>query len=306
MVSNDNEQPDYDNSWPALLDSAQGSDFFIHPQRPSFHMTGEFDLGNAWWLAEMSRLIYKQEADEVGADADRPRRNTVLNRVDWREEWFLNDKGTQCALFVSMDLSMGVLVFRGSNNVDHWLSNLETIPVKWPDGGWVHKGFADSFQAVFPEVARRLTSFQGPLMITGHSRGAALATMAADRLVSLALYTFGSPRVGDTKFCSRYQNKAVYRVVNNRDIVPQVPPSVPGLEFCHVGGVRYISHHNALWTDPDETTMNQDRQQSASSLATTTNFRRWYDPPELLSDHAPINYVVHLKRFHQTSQKPIT
>jgi predicted lipase len=66
----------------------------------------------------------------------------------------------------------------------------------------------------------------------GHSLGAALATLAADRLPDVqGLYTFGSPRVGDKGFQAHFRVKA-YRLVNGKDIVPTVPGEGP---FRHVG-----------------------------------------------------------------------
>jgi pimeloyl-ACP methyl ester carboxylesterase len=66
-----------------------------------------------------------------------------------------------------------------------------------------------------------------PLFLTGHSMGGALAVLTACRLAKLgrppvAIYTFGSPRVGDRQFCAGYA-LPTYRVVNGLDLVPEMP-----------------------------------------------------------------------------------
>jgi triacylglycerol lipase len=56
------------------------------------------------------------------------------------------------------------------------------------------------------------------------------------------LYTFGSPRVGDRLFAQNFNNQfknQSFRVVNNRDIVPRLPPHQTG--YSHVGTFLYLS-----------------------------------------------------------------
>ena len=70
--------------------------------------------------------------------------------------------------------------------------------------------------------------------VTGHSLGAALATLATIRLTNdgipvNGLYTYGCPRVGEVKFRSLFEENVTaraYRLVNNNDIVARIP--IPG------------------------------------------------------------------------------
>ncbi|RCN51594.1 triacylglycerol lipase [Ancylostoma caninum] len=79
---------------------------------------------------------------------------------------------------------------------------------------------------------RSLTLIQGAeYLISGHSVGGALATLAAAFLVQsgyiedpkkVKLVTFGQPRVGDKEFAENFDKMGIYdyRVVHWRDVVP--------------------------------------------------------------------------------------
>ncbi len=72
------------------------------------------------------------------------------------------------------------------------------------------------------------------MIVTGHSLGGALATLAAADIrkiddpwysVNTELYTYGSPRIGNeatARFLTE-QSKYSYRVTSMHDIVPRVP-----------------------------------------------------------------------------------
>ncbi len=76
--------------------------------------------------------------------------------------------------------------------------------------------------------------------VTGHSLGAALATLYAmenaktEQLVNPALCTFASPLVGDATFAAAFNTLGLtsWRVDNAPDLVPKIPPAILG--FVHV------------------------------------------------------------------------
>lgn len=94
------------------------------------------------------------------------------------------------------------------------------------------------------------------LYITGHSLGAALATLMAARLAQdkvygvHAVHTFGSPRVGDAEFARAYEaalGHCTFRVVNGEDLVTRVPPGA--LHYEHVGQVVYFDTDGRMHLD---------------------------------------------------------
>jgi hypothetical protein len=118
-----------------------------------------------------------------------------------------------------------------------------------PDVGNVHSGFANSLRDSWAESIRKLLKKAGAgtrrtLWITGHSLGGALAVLAGgacaydpDTLLPVnGLYTFGQPRIGLHDFCNNIEIKfgrVYYRFVNDRDLVPRVPPRA--FDYTHAG-----------------------------------------------------------------------
>jgi predicted lipase len=86
--------------------------------------------------------------------------------------------------------------------------------------------------------------YNSKMLITGHSLGAALATLAAldikRRLAPtnhIDFYTFGSPRVGNVNFTNylmeQFPDGKYDRVTHYNDMVAHVPPPIMG--FNHGG-----------------------------------------------------------------------
>jgi hypothetical protein len=105
-----------------------------------------------------------------------------------------------------------------------------------PIGGAVHRGFAESLAGLWPGVAAKINELRGAddaphLYFTGHSKGGALANLAAlcarsvwpNAIVKAA--TFGAPRAGDHDFARAYQAAAIdcQRYDVPEDVVPDIP-----------------------------------------------------------------------------------
>lgn len=82
-----------------------------------------------------------------------------------------------------------------------------------------------------------------PMVVAGHSLGAALATLFVMENDSKRKFdittscTFASPRVGNLEFARAFDQLPIdsWRIVNTLDIVPKLPPHIPLLlEYDHV------------------------------------------------------------------------
>lgn len=87
------------------------------------------------------------------------------------------------------------------------------------------------------------------LIITGHSIGAGIATLAGAELRSMNyaadIYTFGSPRVGNTAFATFVTAQAPllggnYRMTHENDPVPQLPPTWIG--YTHTSPEYWLTN----------------------------------------------------------------
>ncbi len=141
------------------------------------------------------------------------------------------------------------LVFRGTESVQDWLDDLDadqqTYP--WQPGlGSVHAGFLKLYRSLRDLALQAVDSLQpgGQLWSCGHSLGCALSSLAVldlrERYPDLPLqhYNFASPRLAAPSFADSYNglNVPTYRVVNDSDVVPEVPPGVTGgWLYQHIG-----------------------------------------------------------------------
>jgi len=290
----------FDNSWNAVLKPGEATVFFDVLSNTKFEADAtSYSKINAWWLAELCRLIYRQGSDEARG-AKPPTRRQILDNVKLEEIEFFNEGDTEAGLVKtksSADVQFAALVLRGTNNLMDWLTDIRAIPAGWAGHGNVHKGFAKALTLIWDKVSTSLDKnvpSDCPLFITGHSLGAALATLAASLRPPRALYTFGSPRVGDKDFGETLSGVKNFRVVNNRDAVTTVPPPLP---FHHVGELHYITHEGGMLTNPDDDTVARDRLKRDRISIFSGDLRRFFtDAPEPFADHAPVNYVAHLER----------
>ncbi|XP_031503065.1 uncharacterized protein LOC116266111 isoform X2 [Nymphaea colorata] len=126
----------------------------------------------------------------------------------------------------------------------------------------VHSGFLSAYDSVRNRILSLIRTSIGfvkddseetrptwHVYVTGHSLGGALSTllalelsssqMAKRRAISVTMYNFGSPRVGNKRFAEAYNEvvKDSWRIVNHRDIIPTVPRL---MGYCHVAQPIYL------------------------------------------------------------------
>lgn len=208
---------------------------------------------NALALARISKLAYKDcELFETVA----------LTKLGFR--YFKAVKGYITSAYVMADDEKIIVVFRGSDEIKDWFNNIDVDLVGGPMGGKVHEGFARMLHFVWREVQLEIRQLKLaasqqnrslPLLLTGHSLGAALATLATaylrekDQPVQ-GLYSFGSPRVGDRTFARHFNGDfgdKTFRIVNQNDMITRLPPRV--LSYSHVGQLYFFDGLGKLHTD---------------------------------------------------------
>lgn len=285
--------------------------YFEDKQNHAFlPLATSFELVNAGWMADFALLAYgskefiQKKLDDSGLTAD----GFVME--------FFSRGDTQC--FVAHNQDFIVASLRGTE-IDNfwgafndWRGNFEVKPEPDDSGGLVHHGFMKNMKALWDETngAPGLKSYLTQLLadgtrtlwIAGHSLGAALATLAAERAVRdgglevRGVYTYGSPRVGDTQFQQNFEarglNAKTYRVVYDKDVVTKVPPA--GL-YTHVGQLKFIDADGHL--HPDSSTLPAEDAglhkllDQGSNLAANA-FGKTIPAP--FADHAPIYYASHI------------
>jgi triacylglycerol lipase len=151
------------------------------------------------------------------------------------------------AFLAVRDGQFAVLAFRGTISLQDWRTNLNVrrVPLPGVPGVTVHCGFLEAFECCREEIEAAVNAHVPStlgLYIAGHSLGGALAQIASavlERDNLAACYTFGSPRVGTLGF-DRQVKCPHYRIINNWDLVPGVPP--PWFRgYYHTGDPRLLT-----------------------------------------------------------------
>ena len=271
---------------------------------PPFDSTEQaFSLSNAFWLSEIARLIYRRNDGKDTMALIGPSRNDILARVGLRETLFLSRQETQCALLRSLpqhSQPFAVLVFRGTTGLRNWFLDLDVRPQRLAPRTVVHRGFVEALHQVWQDLAPQLATLREPLFMTGHSMGGALAQLAAWYHRPRAVYAIGAPRVGDAGFADGMGAVPVYRLVNGRDVVADLPPSTRRLSFRPAGRMVHIDRRGRICEmEPGGEPANcfESGRLSMSALG-----ERWYHPPGFLVDHAPINYSANIQRSLQAAR----
>ena len=200
----------------------------------------------AWVLASMAQLVY-EHFEEGGKVEELLLEKLKGGGFQWIDGFNSTVTDTQAFMVIKEDRSYAVLSFRGTEvtKTKDVITDLKARMISSVDGR-VHHGFVNAYKSVEPDILKNLSKIEGvPLYITGHSLGAALATLATQHLEQnnvyrqqiAACYTFGSPRVGNTEFDRDFKSP-VYRVINTTDIVTVIPLLAMG--YIHVGDIRFL------------------------------------------------------------------
>jgi hypothetical protein len=212
-------------------------------------------LRTALALAYGARAAYR---DKPGSDAK-------FAAMSWDTVKTFSSASTHTQGFVAANADHVVVSFRGTEpkEIEDWLTDLRyNYYPRRMGGGNVHNGFWTAWRSVKSKVVDQLQTAvtnKQTIWFTGHSLGAALATLAARDMPKnfkpTAVHTFGSPRCGSPQYAKAY-NVHAKRFVNENDIVAHVP--LQGIfqkyKYCHVGQRQImqpdgkITSSSAAWT----------------------------------------------------------
>src|SRR5262249_34657770 len=126
-------------------------------------------------------------------------------------------------------------------------------------------------------------------ILTGHSLGAAMATLTASVLRPTLLVTLGSPRVGNADFAASLAGIACVRIVDCCDVLTRVPPEVPS--YTHICPPTYITNDGEVKQNPDPDFIAVDRDRGRREYLTKEAWKIGAVVVRDLADHAPINYA---------------
>jgi triacylglycerol lipase len=202
---------------------------------------------------------------------------------------FFNIEGAQAYLLKDMN-GIHVLSFRGTEvtQKSDVLADLKAGKNLEACGGKVHVGFKGEINKVWPAITVSLANIDS-VYVTGHSLGAAMATIAASRMQTKvkALITFGSPRVGDKEFVKSVAVEH-YRVQNNCDDVTKVPFRLMG--FDHHGTHKYMNFHGEF---RDLTPWQRVKDMARSRMKARAKGQKYIG----VFDHMMANYIAKLEKL---------
>lgn len=184
------------------------------------------------------------------------------------------------------------------------LGHLDFITHLFASPCLVHRGFQHALDEVWPHVHELVTAYRAAhagseICFTGHSLGAALATVAFSRFAdpNISLYTFGCPRVGNSTFRDRVMSNAgrgIYRFVNFNDAVTHVP--LESVAYRHAPAECYKIADNGD-IDADRGSFLGDvaaLRTSISALPIMIGTNLSAMAPPSVVDHSPARYCFRL------------
>lgn len=162
--------------------------------------------------------------------------------------------------YIAIDKTNGIIVlaFRGTRSLKNWFENVKA----WRSASdlcgecHIHAGFWEQWTSIrhmiMPNVDKAIA--ENPeyrFIVTGHSLGGALATIAAADfrhssdwfLMNTELFSYGSPRIGDflaVRFLSE-QSKKSYRVTASDDPIARLP--LTSLGYMHTSPEYFIARN---------------------------------------------------------------
>lgn len=207
----------------------------------------------AYFFAQLSELAYLKPTEARKIFADKGYQSGYITHhssqayVLWsNDDIIIVCRGTEATSFSDIKAD---LKFKQVNLIDSGIMTMR--------GEMVHAGFKQDSDYIWPIIYEHIKDLNREskpnIWITGHSLGAAIATILA-LYVSRScfsvhgLFTYGCPRIGNSKFVRGLTQEGImpFRFVNSSDIVTRLPI----FNYRHFGKPMYLTRNGKVLPDP--------------------------------------------------------
>ena len=158
-------------------------------------------------------------------------------------------------IYYSEKLNMALVSFSSTQFVSEWIDDFDfraahPSNITTDDKFFVHIQHYNLYNSLRDELIKSLKSIindETVVVVTGHSLGGSVSSICFFDFVinnvvkKRTLYTFGSPRPGNTAFAEVLNNeKTAMRVANTADLATTVPPPIiENFIYTHHNGIYF-------------------------------------------------------------------
>ena len=203
-------------------------------------MSNPFTISEIWEAWSYAEIAYREQVELSSLFGDTI---TIFDH---------GIAGVGDAAYVVDEGDRAVVMFPGSNDVKDWILNL-----KFDEEDGLHSGFLHDLDRIGYDIVSQIHTLGATrVLVTGHSRGGALADVFLERYGHLTdcpvdCVTFAQPRVATRQY---YESSAAgkdqsgiryLRVYTANDAVPHLPPSRFG--YVHRGAELELGQPLSWW-----------------------------------------------------------
>ncbi|MBK1879439.1 lipase family protein [Pelagicoccus mobilis] len=281
----------------ALFGPNKSFDYFAKNSELVTESPRLFSAANASMLAQSSMLAYVTEQDFI---------TETFAEIGYDSTEFFDREGTFA--YLAEDERNIIVSFRGTESADRidYLTDARFIQKDFTIHGKAHSGFILALSKVESQILysikkRTSDAPDKKVWLTGHSMGAALATLFAIKYPEEvdAVYAIGSPRTVNKALAQHWHERLpLFRIVNNNDLVTRVP-SPPF--YQHIGPTYFLTSEGQLIIDPPKSRKWKDRLKGHGQFARRLIEEHWAQadfsaiPSDYFVDHSPLFYVEALQ-----------
>lgn len=148
--------------------------------------------------------------------------------------------------------STRIVAIRGTHSQEEWEGNFDCTEMTGSElgmgiNGWFHKDFANTSLIVWKNIESYIKDAQKPIIITGHSRGAALAelifVLAKKRVENQSMYCFAYAPPPSMKLDASEENltNGIYGFIHGNDPIPRFTIEQVYKAICYRKGIHTLA-----------------------------------------------------------------